>query len=72
MTVHSPKFSEIVETAFDTLMLEAGQGFNPYMLRRAHAADIRRLDAMSEAELKARGIRRIDIPRLVLADLLGG
>ncbi|WP_116600112.1 hypothetical protein [Primorskyibacter marinus] len=57
--------------ALDLFLSGAGQGFNAYIEKRAHMADLARLDAKSDEELSRMGLRRDDIPRYVFRDLIG-
>ncbi|MBM9595147.1 hypothetical protein [Roseitranquillus sediminis] len=54
----------------DRFFAGLGQGFNAYLESRSRIDEIRRLDARSDAELEAMGLRREDIPRHVFRDLL--
>lgn len=45
----------------DLFLAEKGQGFNAALLLRQHLAEILLLEAMSDAELRACGLRRDDI-----------
>ncbi|PKP73549.1 MAG: hypothetical protein CVT84_12845 [Alphaproteobacteria bacterium HGW-Alphaproteobacteria-6] len=53
----------------DSFFAGLGQGFNAYLERRSRSEEIRRLDAMSDAELAAMGISRDRIAHHVFRDL---
>jgi uncharacterized protein YjiS (DUF1127 family) len=54
----------------DRFFAGLGQGFNAYLERRSRVGEINRLNAMSDAELKAMGISRERIPHYVFRDLM--
>ena len=54
----------------DLFLASRGMGFNPDSERRRRLHEAFALDAMSDAELAAIGLRRRDIPAFVFADLL--
>lgn len=53
----------------DSFFASLGQGFNAYIERRSRSEEIRRLEAMTDAELAAMGISRERIPHHVFRDL---
>lgn len=57
-----------MEAWIDAYFTELGQGVNPHLERAARMHEIRRLDALSDEALLARGIRRERIPHHVFGD----
>jgi uncharacterized protein YjiS (DUF1127 family) len=55
----------------DRLLSSLGQGFNAYIEREGRLHEIRRLNAMSDAELSRLGVTRDRIPHHVFRDLMG-
>ncbi|MFN3954865.1 MAG: hypothetical protein ACK4LQ_10455 [Pararhodobacter sp.] len=55
----------------DHLFARIGQGFNAYLERRARTDQIARLEALGDAELARRGIKREIIVYHVFRDKLG-
>lgn len=58
-------FSDRLDSFFTSL----GQGFNAYIERRSRSEEIRRLEAMTDAELAAIGISRDRILHHVFRDI---
>ena len=56
----------------DLYFASLGLGFNPSRLRRTRLRDIAGLDAKSDEDLAAMGLRREDICGYVFRDLLTG
>jgi hypothetical protein len=56
----------------DLFLAERAPGMNAYMLGRTRLASVLRMQAMSDAELAALGLRRADIPAFVFEDILPG
>ncbi|QDC08852.1 DUF1127 domain-containing protein [Oceanicola sp. D3] len=54
----------------DRFFASVGMGFNAYMESRSRMHQITRLNALSDRELNAMGLKREDIPRHVFRDLL--
>ena len=54
----------------DLFFAGIGQGMNTSSLARARMGDIAALEGLSDDELARRGLRRVDIPSVVFADLL--
>ncbi len=53
----------------DAFLSFMGQGFNAYIERRARVGEIEALNAKSDTELAAMGLKRDDIPQYVFRDL---
>lgn len=56
----------------DAFFVALGQGVNAYRMRESRMAEIRRLNAKSDAELLALGVTRDTIPQYVFRDLISG
>jgi hypothetical protein len=54
----------------DLFLAERAAGMNGYMLARNRVASVMRLNAMTDRELAAMGLRRADIPAFVFEELL--
>ena len=54
----------------DLFLAERAAGMNGYMLARNRLVSVMRLNAMSDRELAAMGLRRADIPAIVFEGLL--
>ncbi|WP_375690448.1 hypothetical protein [Pseudooceanicola sp. LIPI14-2-Ac024] len=54
---------------FDNFLTGLGQGFNAYVESRSRVHQIHKLNALSDAELAKRGIKREEIPSYVFRDL---
>lgn len=54
----------------DTFMAERAAGMNAYMLTRHRLASVARMYALSDADLRAMGLARRDIPAFVFEDML--
>lgn len=54
----------------DTFLAERAAGMNAYMLSRRRIDSVMRLNALSDRDLAAMGLRRADIPAFVFEDLL--
>jgi len=63
--IRDPKMRSLL----DAFLSRVGQGYNAYVETRSRAAEINRLNALSDTELSALGIRREDIPQYVFRDL---
>jgi len=53
----------------DNFFAGLGQGFNAYVESRSRINQIHKLNALSDAELEKRGIKRDEIPAYVFRDL---
>ena len=53
----------------DAFFASVGQGFNAYIERRSRMGQIEALNAKTDKELSAIGVKREDIPRYVFRDL---
>ncbi len=62
---------ETLRARVDRLLSSLGQGFNAYIEREGRLHEIRRLHAMSDAELSKLGISRDRISHHVFRDLMG-
>jgi hypothetical protein len=69
-TLNSKSEENRLRTRIDALFLGLGQGFNAYLERKSRLHEIEALNAKTDAELQAMGLRRDDIPRHVFRDLL--
>ena len=56
----------------DLFLTEHAFGMNGYILGRNRLASVLRMQAMSDADLAALGLRRADIPAFVFEDILPG
>jgi uncharacterized protein YjiS (DUF1127 family) len=61
--------SGAVRARLDRFFASLGQGFNAYVEARSRRDQIEALEALSDAELAERGLKRNDIPRYVFRDL---
>ncbi|MFY0635100.1 MAG: hypothetical protein JXQ91_14900 [Vannielia sp.] len=62
-------FSPSLRARLDAFFAGIGMGLNAYMESRSRMHEINRLNALSDAALKAMGLKREDIPRHVFRDL---
>ncbi len=62
-------FSERESSAFRRMLASIGRGFSEYAYKRSRRDRIDALEAKSDAELAAMGLRREDIPYHVFRDL---
>lgn len=53
----------------DAFLAGLGRGFNAYVESRSRIHQIHRLNALSDADLEKRGIKRDEIPAYVFRDL---
>ncbi|WP_172291857.1 hypothetical protein [Pseudoruegeria sp. HB172150] len=58
-----------VKAMLDTFFAGLGQGFNAYLTARSRMGEIEALNAKSDAQLAAMGLKREDIPRHVFRDI---
>lgn len=74
MTTHSTNITatppRTLRDRIDAFMVSFGQGFNAYAERRSRVHIIQALEAKSDSELQAMGLRREDIIRHVFRDLM--
>lgn len=74
MATHSTNVSAVqprsLRDRVDAFLVNFGQGFNAYAERRSRVHVIKALEAKSDTELKAMGLRREDIILHVFRDLL--
>lgn len=69
--LHNPEPQRLgLRTMLDQFFAGIGQGVNMYVESRARMPEIERLNAMSDAQLAERGLKREDIIRHVFRDLL--
>lgn len=59
-----------LRTRLDLYFAQIGQGFNTARACRERLHDLVALDSLSDAQLRAIGLTRADIPAFVFADLL--
>ncbi len=59
-----------ISAQIDLFLAGMGQGFNPYLEGRGRLEEALRLDAKSDAELAALGVRRDAIAEHVFRDVL--
>lgn len=59
-----------IRAAFTTVFAGLGHGFAAVAVARARMDQLERLNAKSDAQLGAMGLRREDIPRHVFRDIL--
>lgn len=60
-----------LEARLDAYLAGLGQGFNPGPARRTAVRELQRLDALSDAELGALGLRRPDVTAHVVRRVWG-
>lgn len=74
MTTHSTNLTtnppRSLRDRLDAFMVSFGQGFNAYAERRSRVHIIRSLEAKTDSELQAMGLKRDDIIRYVFRDLM--
>lgn len=59
-----------LQARIDRFLAGIGQGFNTYVEHKSRLPQIRKLDAMTDAELAAMQIKREDIPAYVFRDVM--
>lgn len=65
----TPAREKTLREIVDDFFVGLGQGVSAYRVRESRMAEIRRLDAKSDAELKDMGLTRDRIPQYVFRDL---
>ncbi|WP_170603596.1 DUF1127 domain-containing protein [Ruegeria arenilitoris] len=68
-TNNKPNTDRLMRT-LDDFFVKLGQGFNAYLMVQSRAAELERLNNLSDHELAEIELKRDDIPKYVFRDMI--